>query len=115
MFDWIKKIRRKVSRHPVSEKPLTLKEKIRQKYEAQYVGQVTHFFPKIGVGIIKVEQGNLNVGDVIYIQGHKTRFKQKVGSIEYNHQKVRTVGPGYEVGVRFGARVRETDDVYVVS
>lgn len=51
---------------------------------------------------------------MIYIRGISTFFKQSVGSIEYQHRKVKRVGPGYEVGIRVGARVREGDYVYVM-
>ena len=94
---------------------LPLKEKMRKKYGHLYVGQVIHYYPKIGVGIIRIEKGKLKTGDMVYIQGYVTKFKQKIGSIEYNHQKVSEVGSGYEVGIRLGARVRETDDVYVIT
>ena len=96
-------------------KPLTLKDKARQKYKDQYLGKILHYYGKIKVGIIRVERSKLKVGDTIYIQGSTTRFKQKVNSIEYNHRKVKTVGPGYEIGIRIGARVREDDDVYVMQ
>lgn len=80
-----------------------------------FLGRVTHHYPKIQVGIVKIEKAKLSLGDLIYIQGKKTRFKQRVASIEYNHRKVKSVGPGYEVGIQFGSRVREGDEVYLVQ
>lgn len=127
MFEWLKRFGSPSS--PPTQKSIptpikkeigvegptsSLKEKMKQKYEHLYVGEIIHFYPKIGVGIIRVKKGKLKVGDMIYIQGWVTKFKQKVNSIEFNHQKVSEVGPGYEVGVRLGARVRELDDVYVL-
>lgn len=113
MFEWVRKLSRR--KKPVSApKPVTVKDKVRLKYEHLYIGKITHYYPKIHVGIIDVEKGQLTVGDILYIQGKKTRFKQKVASIEYNHQKVRRVGPGYQVGIRLSARVREDDDVYIL-
>lgn len=116
MFEWLK---RKVVYNPEKNlKSITLsstpKEKARKAYANYYVGQVIHYYTQIRVGIIRIEKGTLCVGDVIYVQGATTRFKQKVASIEYNHQRVKQVGPGYEIGVRLGAPVREGDDVYVL-
>lgn len=114
MFNWFRRLIRSKQQVGVSA-PLTEKEKARQKYADRYIGQVTHYFPKIGVGIVKIEKGKLRVGDTIYVQGETTRFKQKVTSLEYNHQKVSEAAPGYEVGIKTGARVREADDVYVLE
>jgi hypothetical protein len=80
-----------------------------------YLGRITHYYPKIQVGIVKVEKARLSLGDLIYVQGKKNRFKQRVGSIEFNHRKVKSVGPGYEIGVQFGRSVREGDEVYIVQ
>lgn len=80
-----------------------------------FLGRVTHYYPKIQVGIVRVEKGKLTMGDLVYVQGAKTRFKQRVSSIEFNHRKVKSVGPGYEIGIQFGARVREGDEVYLVQ
>ncbi|MBI4041069.1 MAG: hypothetical protein HY390_04300 [Deltaproteobacteria bacterium] len=90
------------------------KDRWRQKYQKYYLGKVIHYYSKLQVGIIAIEQRELKVGDVIYIRGISTFFKQSVGSIEYQHRKVKRVGPGYEVGIRVGARVREGDYVYVM-
>ena len=80
-----------------------------------YLGLITHYYPKIQVGIIKIEKAKLSLGDLIYVQGKKNRFKQRVASIEYNHRKVKSGGPGYEIGVQFGRSVHEGDEVYLVS
>jgi len=114
VFEWIRKFVRR-EKKPVPSAPSTLKEKTREKYAHLYIGRIIHYYPKIGVGIVRIEKVGLRVGAQIFIQGYKTRFKQRVASIEYNHQKVKEVGPGYEVGIHLGARVRETDDVYVLE
>lgn len=118
MFKWLSRfIGSSKGEKPVDspEVPSSPKEKARKEYADCFIGEVTHFYSKIGVGIIKIEKGMLHVGDTIYIQGNTTRFKQKVASIEHNHQKIQEAGPGYEVGIRLGARVREADDVYVLK
>lgn len=123
MFNWLK--RQISNKSQTQSKPqetvppqtaaaISQKDKAQKKYAHYYIGKIIHYYPKIQVGIIKIEKGALQLGDTIYIQGHQTRFKQPVTSIEYEHQKVKKAPVGYEVGVRVGAAVREGDDVYVL-
>ena len=126
MFEWLRRNLRnekkevlespekEVTQKTLPPPPLSEKERVRQKYASYYLGKIIHYYPKIQVGIIRIERGRLRVGDTIYVQGLSTKFKQKVTSIEYNHQKVKEVGASYEVGIRLGARVREEDDVYLI-
>ncbi|HBQ20996.1 MAG: hypothetical protein A2Z91_09080 [Deltaproteobacteria bacterium GWA2_38_16] len=109
MFDWF---RNTSSQKQSPEKVLTLKDQVRQQYDAYYIGKITHFYARMGVAILVVEKGEITLGDTIYIQGANTRFKQHVTSIEYQHRKVRRVGPGYEVGIQLSVRARIGDDVY---
>jgi U32 family peptidase len=48
-----------------------------------YLGKVTNYFKKLNVAEIKVENGNLNTGDVILITGPTT------GVVEYNIDEIR--------------------------
>ena len=119
MFEWLRRKPNQahaVKRSGLNEaEPSGLKAKARKAYTNQYLGPVIHYYTKLHVAIIRIERGSLTVGDIVYVQGATTRFKQKVSSIEFEHQKVKTVGPGYEVGIRVGASVRDGDDVYVME
>jgi hypothetical protein len=77
------------------------------------IGQVTHYFKRIGVAVLELK-GGLKVGDVVHIQGHITDFTQPVESMEIEHQKVQSVGPGADVALRVNERVRRGDAVYNV-
>ena len=114
MLKWFRRESRS-KQSPSCEKPLTRKEKIRQKYDAYYIGTILHYYSNIQVGIIRVEKGSLSVGDIIYIQGVATQIQQTVTSIEYEHQRVKKVGPGYEVGVLVESKVKPGDDVYIIQ
>ena len=59
------------------------------------IGQVTHYFKRIGVAVLELS-GGLMVGDVVRIQGHTTDFTQRVESMEIEHQKMQSAGPGAE-------------------
>ena len=78
------------------------------------IGKVTHYFSRIRVAVLELS-GELKVGDSIHILGHTTDFEQLVGSMEINHEKVQSVGPGDDVALKVTRMVREGDKVYSVS
>lgn len=78
------------------------------------VGEVTHYWRKIGVAGIKVT-ATLSVGDTIRIRGATTDFEQDVGSMQIEHQDVETAKKGQEVGLKVKEKVRRGDTVYKVE
>ena len=76
------------------------------------IGRMTHYFPHVKAGVIKVTRGILSVGDTIHIKGHTTDFKQKVLSLQLGHQPIQKAKKGQEVGIRVKSRVRQNDLVY---
>jgi translation elongation factor EF-1alpha len=82
--------------------------------EEKKVGVVIKFFGKIGVAAIKLTDDSLKVGDTIHIKGHTTDLTQEVGSMQIENQNVQEAGPGADIGVKIGDRVRENDVVYKV-
>ncbi len=82
--------------------------------EEKKVGVVIKFFGKIGVAAIKLTDDSLRVGDTIHIKGHTTDLTQKVESMQIENQNVQEAGPGADIGVKVGDRVRENDVVYKV-
>ncbi len=83
--------------------------------EEKKVGVVIKFFGKIGVAAIKLTDDSLKVGDTIHIKGHTTDLTQEVGSMQIENQNVQEAGPGADIGVKIGDRVRENDLVYKVT
>ena len=75
------------------------------------VGKVTHYFTKIGVAVIELED-ELRIGDEISIEGATTRLRQKVTSMEIEHKKVDVAKAGESVGLKIMERVRVGDIVY---
>jgi translation elongation factor EF-1alpha len=80
----------------------------------QHIGRVTHYFERISVAVLELS-GGLKVGDVVHIQGHTTDFTQPVESMEIEHQKIQSVGPGADVALKVTERVREGDIIYKVA
>ena len=80
--------------------------------EEMQVGKVTHYFTKIGVAVIEVTNGSIKVGDEVHIKGHTTDFKQKVNSMQIEHDKIEMVEPGQSIGMEVNEPVRANDLVY---
>jgi hypothetical protein len=78
------------------------------------IGRVTHYFSKIGVGVIELTKGGLKVGDTIHIKGHTTDLYQKVDSMQMEHAPVLTAQKGESFGLHAEAQVREHDLVFKV-
>ncbi|MBI3779070.1 MAG: hypothetical protein HY274_09215 [Gammaproteobacteria bacterium] len=79
------------------------------------IGIVTHYYNHLSVAILKLESGNLRVGDVIHIKGHTSDFPQQVESLEIDHVHVNEVRPGQSFGLRVKEHAREHDVVYRIK
>lgn len=79
------------------------------------LGLITHYFGKVGVGIINLTDGDLKVGDKIHVKGHTSEFEQIVESIQIEHQDVQEAKKGAQAGVKIKEHVREHDVVFKVT
>jgi len=82
--------------------------------EKKLVGKISHYFTKIGVGVIELSD-KLKVGDRISIEGATTNLQQTIKSMEIEHEKVGSAGPGESIGLKVEQRVREGDLVYKIT
>ncbi len=81
-----------------------------------YVGVVEKYYPRIGVAEVKVETGELKIGDTIHIIGRKTGLvRQKVESMQIDKKPVEVVKAPNRVGLKVVERVREGDKVFVIK
>ncbi|MGQ0577362.1 MAG: EF-Tu/IF-2/RF-3 family GTPase [Betaproteobacteria bacterium] len=78
------------------------------------VGIVTHYFGHLSVAAVRLESGSLRVGDTIRILGHTSDFRQRVDSMQLEHQPVTEAGKRQEIGIKVAEHARENDDVYKV-
>ncbi len=76
-------------------------------------GRVTHYYDRILVAVLDLDQ-ELAVGDSIHIHGRDTDFTQQVKSLEIEHHKVQSAGPGMEVALKVIEPVRKGDIVFKV-
>lgn len=81
--------------------------------EEKLIGKITHYFGKIGVAVIELDD-ELKVGDTIRIVGGNRDFTQVVESMEIEHQKIEKAKAGERIGLKVSQKVREGDKVYKV-
>jgi len=77
----------------------------------QAIGTVTHYFGHLSVAAVTLTD-TLRVGDRIHISGHTTDLEQAVESMEVDHAKVQSAGPGDDVALQVADHVREHDKIY---
>jgi putative protease len=82
--------------------------------ERQEIGQVTHFYSKIGVAIIRLDS-TLKVGERIAIVGSTTDLEQEVKSMQVEHQSIGEAKAGDLVGLKVKDKVREGDTVFSIK
>lgn len=80
--------------------------------EGKLIGQVVHYFDKIGVAVVQLDKG-LKGGDEIRLAGgESTDFTQTVESMQVDHKEIKKAKKGDEVGMKVKEKVREGYKVY---
>jgi hypothetical protein len=78
------------------------------------IGEVTHFYDRLSVAVLKLTEP-IRVGDMLHLLGHHTDFRQKVESLQIEHQAVTEAGPGQDVAVKVAQKVYPGDKVFLIS
>lgn len=76
------------------------------------IGEVTHYFSKIMVCVVKMTRGSMRVGDQIRIKGSTSDFAQKAKSLQIESRDVHMAKKGQLVGLKVDQLVRSGDKVY---
>ncbi len=79
--------------------------------ETKPIGEVTHYFGGINVAIVKFKK-TVDVGETIKFKGANTDFEQKIESMQFDHQDIKSAKKNQEVGIKVTEKVREGDMVY---
>jgi len=86
-----------------------------QSERKEFAGKVYKYWPKAGAASVKINTGQLKVGDEVYLIGNDEAIKRAVvKSIELEGREVGIAKKGDDVGIDFGVRVRNGDEVYVI-
>ena len=76
------------------------------------VGAVTHYFGHLSVAAVRMESGSLRIGDTIHVVGRTSDFRQRIESMQVEHEPVSEVRAGQEFGLKVTDHARENDIVY---
>ena len=75
-------------------------------------GEITHYFERIKVCVVKITQGSVLIGDRLTIKGPKTSFIQKVWSMQIESVDVKVAKKGQLIGLKVDKPVTVGDIVY---
>lgn len=78
------------------------------------IGEVTHFFAGPSAAVLRLSD-TLALGQKIHIVGATTDFTEKLTSIQINRSPVENAKPGDDVAILVKDRVREGDEVFLVT
>jgi putative protease len=81
--------------------------------EKKEIGKVAHFYPKISVAIVELNDV-LKVGDKIRIEGHDKSFEQIVDSMQIEHNKIEEAKAGDAIGLKTAQPCKENDKVFKI-
>jgi hypothetical protein len=79
------------------------------------IGSVIKFFDKTSVAAVKLDFGDLVIGDTVRIKGSATDFTQKVETMEFDHQPVQKAIRGQFTGIKLSQPAKPFDLVYKVT
>ena len=79
--------------------------------EPKPIGEVTHFYGKIGVAIVKFNKA-VPVGTKLAFKGANTDFEEVVKSMQYDHKDIVEAPKGKEVGIKVKEKVHEGVLIY---
>jgi putative protease len=80
--------------------------------EWSIVGQVTHYFDRIGVAAMTLNN-RLSVGDrIAFVKGEELLFEQDVASMQIEHESVASARAGDDIGLKVIHEVKAGVNVY---
>ena len=87
---------------------------VKEKQKEKLIGKITHYFSNIEVAVIELS-APLKTGDTIrIIGGQETDFEQEVGSMQINHEEVKSAKKSDSVGMKVNEKVHEGYKVYKI-
>ncbi len=79
------------------------------------IGSVIRFFEKTSLAAVKLDFGDLAIGDTIHIKGNDTDFTQKIDVLEFDHKPVQKAIRGQFTGIKISRHAKPFDLVYKVT
>lgn len=79
------------------------------------IGSIIKFFESNSVAAVKLEFGDLAVGDVIRVKGGSTDFTQKIEVMEFDHKPIEKALRGQFAGIRLAQPAKPFDLVFKIT
>ena len=76
------------------------------------IGEVTHYFSRISVVVVKMSHGTLSVGNRVRLKGRSNDFIQKVSSLQIESRDVKVAPKGQLVGLKVVKPAKPGDQVF---
>lgn len=87
----------------------------RRSEDSPEIGEITHYFAKIKVAVVKVTAIGMKLGDKINIKGNATDHIQQVESMQIESVDVKSARKGQLVGLKLRKPVRVGDKVFKIA
>ena len=81
--------------------------------EKKLVGKIVHFYPKISVVVVELED-TLRVGDKISVERESGSFEQVVDSMQIEHKNIEEAKAGDAIGMKVTEPTREGAKVFKI-
>lgn len=76
------------------------------------MGEVTHYYDKIGVAVVKLVSGDLKVGDKVKLTDNTGEdFEQEIKSMQIEHAEIEIAKKGDEFGLKVDKPVKDKSSV----
>ncbi len=80
----------------------------------KFIGKIQHYYPKVGVALLKLNNGPLKINDDLLIISKTSGLtKAKIHSMEINNVPVKKVEKGESVGIQL-PKCKKNDEVYKI-
>lgn len=76
------------------------------------VGEVIHWYDKIGVAVVKLKKG-LKVGDSVKVKHGDEEFEDSVSSMQLDHAPVQSGKSGDEVAIKLSQKARDGSEIHL--
>jgi len=101
-----------VSRFKAAQSPKAKTPVAKEKPAGVVVGEVTHYFDRIKVCVIRIDREHIKKGDRLLIKGPKGEVGQDVSSMQIENEDVTSAKKGQMIGLKVVKPVFVKDQVY---
>lgn len=84
------------------------------KDKSNKIGEVSHWYDKISVAVIKLNKA-LKVGDEVKFKRGDMEFSETISSMQLDHEPVKSGKKGDEVAVKVSREAKEGAEVYTAD